>query len=73
VEGPTTAQSLVLAPAWGDGGDAPVVARLRAAGAVVTGKTTTMKFACGMPDASTRLPGQPREPGRRRNEVMAQP
>jgi aspartyl-tRNA(Asn)/glutamyl-tRNA(Gln) amidotransferase subunit A len=60
-EGPTTAQSLVLDPAWGDGGDAPVVARLRAAGAVVTGKTTTMEFACGMPDASTPFP-VPRNP-----------
>src|SRR3954470_19438327 len=31
-EGPTTAQSLVLDPAWGAGHDAPVVARLKAAG-----------------------------------------
>jgi len=34
VDGPTTAQSLILDPAWGEQGDAPVVARLRAAGAV---------------------------------------
>ena len=30
-EGPTTAQSLVLDPAWGEGRDAPVVAALAAA------------------------------------------
>ena len=39
---PTTAQSLVLDPRWGERDDAVVVARLRAAGAVITGKTTTM-------------------------------
>ena len=37
-EGPTTAQSLVLDPAWGEGRDAPVVARLKAGGAVLTGQ-----------------------------------
>jgi aspartyl-tRNA(Asn)/glutamyl-tRNA(Gln) amidotransferase subunit A len=60
-EGPTTAQSLILDPAWGDQGDAPVVARLRAAGAIVTGKTTTMEFACGMPDFDKPFP-IPRNP-----------
>lgn len=56
-EGPTTAQSLILDPAWGEAmGDAPVVARLREAGAVITGKLTTMEFACGMPDASKPFP-----------------
>ena len=60
-EGPTTAQSLILDPAWGDRGDAPVVARLRAAGAVITGKTTTMEFACGIPDATKPFP-IPRNP-----------
>ncbi len=49
-EGPTTAQSMVLDPAWGDQGDGPVVARLRAAGAIIVGKTTTMEFAIGFPD-----------------------
>jgi aspartyl-tRNA(Asn)/glutamyl-tRNA(Gln) amidotransferase subunit A len=49
-EGRTTANSLVLDPAWGDGRDAPVVTRLRAAGAVITGKTTTSEYACGSPD-----------------------
>jgi aspartyl-tRNA(Asn)/glutamyl-tRNA(Gln) amidotransferase subunit A len=55
-EGPTTAQSLILDPTWGDQGDAPVVARLREAGAVVTGKTSTMEFACGMPDFDKPFP-----------------
>ncbi|UBU17495.1 amidase [Nonomuraea gerenzanensis] len=64
-EGPTTAQSLVLDPAWGAGRDAPVVARLRAAGAVITGKVTTMEFACGMVDPSKPfpVPRNPWEPG----------
>lgn len=60
-EGPTTAQSLVLDPDWGSTGDAPVVSRLRAAGAVITGKTTTMEFACGMPDFDKPFP-IPRNP-----------
>src|ERR1700760_3441986 len=50
-EGPTTGQSLITDPTWNAGLDAPVVARLRDAGAVITGKLTTMEFACGMPDA----------------------
>ena len=58
---PTTAQSLVLDPSWGHGVDAPVVARLRAAGAVLTGKTTTMEFAAGCPDAEKPFP-VPRNP-----------
>src|SRR5690348_8408923 len=41
-EAPTTAQSLILDPAWGERGDGPVMKRLRAAGAVITGKTSTM-------------------------------
>jgi aspartyl-tRNA(Asn)/glutamyl-tRNA(Gln) amidotransferase subunit A len=49
-DAPTTANSRVLDPAWGTGVDAPVVARLRDAGAVVVGKTTTSEFACGAPD-----------------------
>ena len=60
-EGPTTAQSHVLDPAWGAGRDAPVVARLKAAGAVITGKTSTMEFAIGMPDGSKDFP-VPRNP-----------
>ena len=60
-EGPTTAQSLVLDPAWGAGRDAPVVARLKRAGAVLTGKVSTMEFAIGMPDADKPFP-LPRNP-----------
>ena len=61
VEGPTTAQSLVLPPSWGGRSDAPVVERLRAAGAVIIGKTTTMEFAIGLPDPSKPFP-IPRNP-----------
>ncbi|GHF64096.1 amidase [Amycolatopsis bartoniae] len=60
-EGPTTAQSLVLDRSWGADKDAPAVARVKAAGAVITGKTTTMEFACGMPDATKPFP-VPRNP-----------
>jgi aspartyl-tRNA(Asn)/glutamyl-tRNA(Gln) amidotransferase subunit A len=60
-EGPTTAQSLILDPEWGAGSDAPAVRRLRAAGAVITGKLTTMEYACGMPDPSKPFP-IPRNP-----------
>jgi aspartyl-tRNA(Asn)/glutamyl-tRNA(Gln) amidotransferase subunit A len=62
VEGVTTAQSLVLDREWGTTiGDAVVVHRLRAAGAVITGKLTTMEFATGVPDASKPFP-IPRNP-----------
>jgi aspartyl-tRNA(Asn)/glutamyl-tRNA(Gln) amidotransferase subunit A len=61
-EGPTTAQSLVLDPQWGlDIGDAPVVSRLRSAGALIMGKLTTMEFAIGMPDFDRPFP-IPRNP-----------
>lgn len=61
-EGTTTAQSLVLDREWGSSqGDAVVVARLRAAGAVITGKLTTMEYACGMPDFDRPFP-IPRNP-----------
>jgi Asp-tRNA(Asn)/Glu-tRNA(Gln) amidotransferase A subunit family amidase len=60
-EGETTAQSLVLDRGWGDQGDAPVVARLRAAGAVITGKTSTMEYAIGIPDPEKPFP-IPRNP-----------
>jgi aspartyl-tRNA(Asn)/glutamyl-tRNA(Gln) amidotransferase subunit A len=62
----TTAQSLVLDRGWQRDTDAPVVARLRSAGAVITGKLTTMEFAIGMPDASGPfpLPRNPWDPSR---------
>ncbi|MFR9805014.1 amidase [Pseudonocardia sp. RS010] len=59
-DGETTGQSLVLDRAWG-AGDAAVAARLRAAGAVVVGKTTTMEFALGDPDPTKPFP-IPRNP-----------
>jgi aspartyl-tRNA(Asn)/glutamyl-tRNA(Gln) amidotransferase subunit A len=55
VEAPTTAQSLILDPAWSHG-DAVVVSRLRDAGGIVMGKTSTMEFAIGIPDASKPFP-----------------
>ena len=57
---PTTASSRVLAGSVPQA-DAPVVARLRAAGALILGKTATHEFACG-----TVTPGtsNPRDPGR---------
>ena len=60
-EGPTTAQSLVLDPAWAAGKDAPVTRRLRASGAVLIGKTTLLEFAMGLPDMSKPFP-IPRNP-----------
>lgn len=60
-DAPTTAQSLILDPAFGEQGDAVVVSRLRAAGAVITGKVTTMEYAIGVPDASKGFP-TPRNP-----------
>lgn len=60
-DGPTTAQSLVLDPDWAGDRDAVVVARLKAAGAVITGKTTTMEFGCGLPDPDKPFP-VPRNP-----------
>ena len=60
-EAPTTAQSLVLDPEWGAERDAPVVRRLREAGAIIVGKTTTMEFAFGMPDPTKPFP-LPRNP-----------
>jgi aspartyl-tRNA(Asn)/glutamyl-tRNA(Gln) amidotransferase subunit A len=56
VEGPTTGQSLVHDHSWFVGRDACVIARLRAAGAIITGKLTTMELAVGLPDASKPFP-----------------
>ncbi|MGY6502450.1 MAG: amidase [Acidimicrobiales bacterium] len=60
-DAPTTANSRVLDPTWGDGVDAPVVARLRDVGAVLVGKATTSEYACGMPDETKGFP-IPRNP-----------
>jgi aspartyl-tRNA(Asn)/glutamyl-tRNA(Gln) amidotransferase subunit A len=60
-EGATTAQSLVHDRTWWRGRDAPVIERLRAGGAVIIGKTTTMEFAFGFPDPSKPFP-IPRHP-----------
>ncbi|WP_338078611.1 amidase [Amycolatopsis suaedae] len=60
-EGPTTAQSLVLGDGWGLGVDAAVTTRLREAGGVIVGKTTTMEFGCGVPDPGKPFP-VPRNP-----------
>jgi aspartyl-tRNA(Asn)/glutamyl-tRNA(Gln) amidotransferase subunit A len=62
VEGETTAQSLVLDRSWGPAiGDAVVVRRMREAGGVITGKTTTMEYATGVPDWTKPFP-IPRNP-----------
>ncbi|MFV0309938.1 MAG: amidase [Desertimonas sp.] len=60
-DAPTTANSRVLTPEWGAGADAPVSARLRAAGAVFVGKATTSEFALGAPDPTKGFP-IPRNP-----------
>ncbi|WP_212765012.1 amidase [Streptomyces sp. I05A-00742] len=61
VEGPATAQSPAHEPAWWHGEDAPAVGRLRAAGAVVLGKTTMAEYAMGRPDPAHAFP-VPRNP-----------
>lgn len=58
---PTRANSLVQPPGLYGDRDAPVVSRLRAAGAVLTGKTSTMEFALGFPDPEKPFP-TPRNP-----------
>lgn len=58
---PTTAQSEASDPAWNAQGDGPVVARLRAAGAVIVGKNTTHEFASGSFDDEKPFP-IPRNP-----------
>jgi aspartyl-tRNA(Asn)/glutamyl-tRNA(Gln) amidotransferase subunit A len=60
-EGPTTAHSLVPSPVAPPGVDAEVVTRLRAAGAVIVGKTTLSEYAFGAPDPEAGLPW-PRNP-----------
>ena len=60
---PTTANSLILDPAWGEGRDAVVTERLRAAGAVIMGKLVLSEFALGRPDEEKPFP-IPRNPWR---------
>jgi aspartyl-tRNA(Asn)/glutamyl-tRNA(Gln) amidotransferase subunit A len=60
-DAPTTANSRVLDPAWGDLDDALVVKKLRAAGAIVIGKLGLNEYALGWPDPDTgfRVPRNP--------------
>jgi aspartyl-tRNA(Asn)/glutamyl-tRNA(Gln) amidotransferase subunit A len=60
-DAPTRANSLVTGDGWGDGQDAEVVRRLRAAGCVVVGKTTTNEFACRIAQPGRGFPA-PRNP-----------
>jgi aspartyl-tRNA(Asn)/glutamyl-tRNA(Gln) amidotransferase subunit A len=60
-DGPTTAQSRVHDPSWDDAPDATVVARLRARGAVITGKLTLSEFAIGQQSPDSPFP-RPRNP-----------
>jgi aspartyl-tRNA(Asn)/glutamyl-tRNA(Gln) amidotransferase subunit A len=60
-DAPTTANSRAIEPDWGAGVDAEAVTRLRAAGAILIGKTTTNEYACGPPDATKGFP-LPRNP-----------
>lgn len=59
-EAPTTAQSAAFDGRW-TAHDAEVVRRLRDAGAIIMGKTTTMEFATGIPDPTSGFP-VPRNP-----------
>lgn len=60
-DAPTTANSRVLDPAWGNRADATVVRKLRDAGAVLLGKLGLHEFAIGWPDPATgfRIPRNP--------------
>jgi aspartyl-tRNA(Asn)/glutamyl-tRNA(Gln) amidotransferase subunit A len=60
-DAPTTANSRVLDPAWGQRDDATVVRKLREAGAVLLGKLGLHEFAIGWPDPDTgfRIPKNP--------------
>jgi aspartyl-tRNA(Asn)/glutamyl-tRNA(Gln) amidotransferase subunit A len=51
-----TAQSRSPLDGWSYIGDAPVVGRLRSAGAVIIGKTTLNEFAIGLPDPDKQFP-----------------
>lgn len=60
-DAPTTANSHILDRNWGAYRDAPVVERLRGAGAVLMGKTVTSEFALGAPDPDNGFP-MPKNP-----------
>ncbi len=60
-EANTTAQSAVRRDGAGHGPDSAAVSRLRAAGAIIVGKTTLMEFGIGLPDTSHGFP-VPRNP-----------
>jgi aspartyl-tRNA(Asn)/glutamyl-tRNA(Gln) amidotransferase subunit A len=55
-DAPTTANSRVLDPAWGQREDATVMKKLRAAGAIMMGKLVLSEYACGWPDPETGFP-----------------
>jgi aspartyl-tRNA(Asn)/glutamyl-tRNA(Gln) amidotransferase subunit A len=55
VDAPTTANSRVIDPTWGQGTDATVVRKLRDAGAVILGKLVLHEFAIGWPDPDTGM------------------
>jgi len=64
VEGMATRCGSVLTSAAPASADATAVARLRAAGAVIAGKTTTHELACGVVSAPAKNPWDPsRVPG----------
>ena len=56
IDAPTTANSKVLDPHWGQQGDATVIGKLRQAGAVILGKTGLYEFALGRPDPDMGFP-----------------
>ncbi len=58
---PTTANSLVLDTAWGNGYDSVVTERVRNAGAIIMGKLVMSEFAIGTPDSEKPFP-IPRNP-----------
>lgn len=60
-DAPTTANSLVLDPRWGEGYDSVTTERVRAAGAALLGKLVLSEFALGMPDEEKPFP-IPRNP-----------
>lgn len=60
-DGETTGQSHGWDREWGRRGDGPAMRRLREAGAIVVGKTTTMELATGLPTVEDGFP-VPRNP-----------